>query len=383
MDLHRVDVLHAPRVSLGGGPERNEREREEDGEHHAARAASEATEREGAQHDRERQQVDRVAAFLEGRSAIRRQQGHAEGMRDDDHAGDGKGAGAPRRCDPERAQGCPRQQPVRLHQPPRPFRHERAGPSPPRQRGRLPHTAEPAHEAAFDLGRGRGRKRRADRRPRERHRGREHRHADGHEHRDAPPREPPREQQERKQQQRLGTRERGACAQRRRPRGAVARQRQQRRRHQERRETHLHAGQRAPGDRPHPQQRHPRRERDVGGSAPRQARAAHDERRAQRDRHPERLGGGERSAADEGGRRQQQRPRGRGGARHRHARIVGEAGALGEVAGEVQMNPRVVERKAGAVRDGALAEDEEHEGHDDGEDDERVVSPAGHANARG
>ena len=56
-------------------------------------------------------------------------------------------------------------------------------------------------------------------------------------------------------------------------------------------------------------------------------------------------------AQDDGGARaEQERPQRRGRAGHRHARVVGEAGALGEVAREVQMDPRVVQRKPGSAR---------------------------------
>jgi hypothetical protein len=47
------------------------------------------------------------------------------------------------------------------------------------------------------------------------------------------------------------------------------------------------------------------------------------------------------------------------------------------------MDPRIVERKTGAVRDGALASQEERQGDERGQDDECVVSAGAHATARG
>jgi hypothetical protein len=64
------------------------------------------------------------------------------------------------------------------------------------------------------------------------------------------------------------------------------------------------------------------------------------------------------------------------------ARIEREAGALGEVPRELEMDPRVVERKAGRSRDQPLAGGEEHEREQRRRGYERIVNPLtsiGHA----
>src|SRR5262249_12491598 len=72
---------------------------------------------------------------------------------------------------------------------------------------------------------------------------------------------------------------------------------------------------------------------------------------------------------------EEQRPERRGGTRHGNARVVCEAGAFREIAREVEVDPRVVERKAGGARDHPLARQEYRQRQGGREDDEEVVAP--------
>src|SRR5262249_47740265 len=79
---------------------------------------------------------------------------------------------------------------------------------------------------------------------------------------------------------------------------------------------------------------------------------------------------------------EQQRPQRRGGSSDWHARVVRESSAFGEVAREVQVDPRVVERKAGGAGDPPLAGQEDRQRQRRGEEDEDVVATlSGHARA--
>src|SRR5205814_9593696 len=64
-----------------------------------------------------------------------------------------------------------------------------------------------------------------------------------------------------------------------------------------------------------------------------------------------RLGERDGGARDHRSGGEEQRPQRRGGARDGMARVVGESVAGGEVAREVQVDPRVVEREAGGAGD--------------------------------
>src|SRR5207244_3086360 len=62
---------------------------------------------------------------------------------------------------------------------------------------------------------------------------------------------------------------------------------------------------------------------------------------------------------------------------HRPARVVREAVPLGEIAGEVQVDPRVVERKAPGAGDQPLAGGEEDERKHRGQREARIVAIRG------
>jgi hypothetical protein len=65
---------------------------------------------------------------------------------------------------------------------------------------------------------------------------------------------------------------------------------------------------------------------------------------------------------------ERERPERRRRARHGHTRVVGEAATLGQVAGELEMDPRVVQRKRReADRPGDLTGSQQEEGDADGE----------------
>jgi hypothetical protein len=83
---------------------------------------------------------------------------------------------------------------------------------------------------------------------------------------------------------------------------------------------------------------------------------------------------------------ERERPERRGRARHRHARVVGKAAPLGQVAGELHVDPRVVEGEglhAELPRELSRPHQEEadREGERDGGDGDRE-RPAPHRVAR-
>src|SRR5439155_23173077 len=100
---------------------------------------------------------DRVASFLEGGAAVRREERHAERMREEREHDEAQGAAraSPRQdaCGDERN----RKKPVSRREPDDPFRKERQRPSDPRERRGLADTSEPADETPLDF-RGRGRR---------------------------------------------------------------------------------------------------------------------------------------------------------------------------------------------------------------------------------
>ena len=96
MNLHGLDVLHRPAIPDGRGPEAGQRRDDEAGGketreppgHGRRRARRRAPRRErgqrhGGHHGGQRQELNRVAAFLEAGPAIGRQQRHRERVKDE------------------------------------------------------------------------------------------------------------------------------------------------------------------------------------------------------------------------------------------------------------------------------------------------------------
>ncbi len=277
-----------------------------------------------------------------------------------------------RPCDGQRGQQRDRQEPVRGREPARPLDEEGEGALHEHDARGLGEPGEPPDEPALDLRGGGGRQRRADGRVAEGHerRQQDHRHRDedqepAHAHR-------ARDQQRRHEEDRLRARERGERREDRGGQRPVARVREQRGGDQRRRERDLHPRQGAPRQRARPHECHARAERGgrrraqgdggTAGQDPGPDGREDAERLRERERRPE----GERAG------REEERPQRRRRARHRHPRVVREPGALGEVAREVEVDPGVVEREAGAPRDLPLAEQEDRERDERGEGDDEV-----------
>ena len=258
-------------------------------------------------HERQRQQVDRVAAFLERRA---RGRAPAAPCRADARAAPARRRRAPAAAPPGQhdgreqrraaaARGCATA--TRAHS-----RRNAHGPGGERDAERLAHAAEPADEPALDLGGRRRRVRRADRRVREG----DHRR---HDRRPAPGRsgQTPRRvsgrasSEEREQQRRLGARghrERGQRGRRARrgPRACAS----ERGGHQQGRQRDLHPRERAPRDGPGPQQaRRPPPSATRGRRAPRQRRPPREHRGAERADDAEDLGQPTEAPATSGARR--------------------------------------------------------------------------------
>ena len=85
------------------------------------------------------------------------------------------------------------------------------------------------------------------------------------------------------------------------------------------------------------------------------------ERGAEGRRHAHHLGDQRVTAPDREERGEEQRPERRGRARHRHAGVVREAVPLGEIPRELEVDPGVVERKAGHAGQLMLPDEEQRE----------------------
>ena len=331
--------------------------------------------RDRGQHDhREWKEVNGVTTFLERRAAIRREQRHAERVREQSERGHAERAPSADPCDDEPGENRERQHPLRPPEPDDPLLEEAPRAQEPRQRGGLAEAAEPADEPAFHLRRRRRRIRHARGPEAEEHHGDHCRPGQAREDERAPPPERAREGEERDEQERLRARE----DRERRPGGApdetVAGVRDEGCGHEERRERDLHPRQGAPRDRARPEKADGRQEGDARRRAERRRRAPREERRYERGSYAQRLGRRERRAEHRGARREEERPEGRRRTRDRPAGVVGKAGALREVAGEVEVDPRVVERKADGARDLPLADDEEEERGQRGESYEEIIA---------
>ena len=114
-------------------------------------------------------------------------------------------------------------------------------------------------------------------------------------------------------------------------------------RHQQRGERDLHAGERAPHHRPGQRHEHGGEEGGVVTAGPDQGEAAGQPRGPERGGDPQRLRQ-DRVAPEHRERpAERERPERRGRARHRHARVIGEPAALGQIPRELHVDPRVVE----------------------------------------
>ncbi len=165
-----------------------------------------------------------------------------------------------------------------------------------------------------------------------------------------------------------------------------ARVQHERGRHQQRGQRDFHAGERAPHHRPGQRHEHGGEDGDVVTAGPDQGEAAGQPRGPERGGDPQRLR--QDGVAPEHRERpaERERPERRGRARHRHARVIGEAAPLGQIPRELHVDPRVVEREglhAEHARELARSQQEEPdrqgERGDRGGDGER---PAPHRAAR-
>ena len=84
---------------------------------------------------------------------------------------------------------------------------------------------------------------------------------------------------------------------------------------------------------------------DVVAPGPDQGEAARQPRRSERGGDPQHLGQDGVAAEHRERPAEREGPERRGRARHRHARVVGEAAPLGQIARELHVDPRVVERE--------------------------------------
>ena len=380
MDLHRVDVLDGPPVSRRRRDQRDEgnaepRCRGERAQPSGALARRPRTDRHRQREHREREEMDRIAAFLKRGATVGRQDRHAERVRQQRQRDQAERAPGAQPSEHEgRTQGD-RQEPVGGCEPHDPLAEERQRPSDPCQRRGLVDAAEPADEAALDLGRRGGGVRRADRREAEQDHRRQEDAGHRDEYRDPADRQRAREHEEDHEEERLGPgqdRERRARCSRQHMVTGVGEEGAGR---QERGERNLHARQCAPGEGSGPQERDRRDERDLAPRAPGERRPSGQEPRADRHADAQRLGHREGGPDDQGARREQQGPQRRGRPGDRRAGIEREARALGEVAREVQVDPRVIQRKPGSAGDLTLAEREDRQRDQRGGGDNEIIPP--------
>ena len=146
----------------------------------------------------------------------------------------------------------------------------------------------------------------------------------------------------------------------------------------------LHARQGGPHQ-PAGRQGEPRRQRRQTGrqaELPAQAAGGFDTGEVERD--AEDLGPDEDAPGQQEQQGEQGRPQGSGGARHEVPGVVGEAEAARQIAGELQMNPAVVERKANrALEPGDLRQQVAQAGDRAGQQEERAGREAARGSGRG
>ena len=305
--------------------------------------------------------MDRVAPFLKAGAAVGREQRHPERMgeqRETDHAERAPASPPGQR----QGQQHQRQQRVRLPEPGDPLARERPRPHQECLGQRLANAGEPAEQAALDLGRRRRRVRRTDRGPRERHHGCQHDGGHEHERRDPP-------------DVRAGGPGPGAATAAPPPdepgppasASATVHASRSRARASSAPATSSAASVTSIPESP-PQAIGPVHSKATAatvataGDAPHASAARRVTIAAPtRTGHTDHLDHRHRGAGHEGAGRQQQRPQRRRRARHRSPRVVDEPKPLGDVAREVQMNPRIIERKPRHPRNQPLPNAEQDE----------------------
>ena len=127
--------------------------------------------------------------------------------------------------------------------------------------------------------------------------------------------------------------------------GAAPRVQHEGGRHQQRGQRDFHAGERAPYHRPGHRHQHGGKEGDVVTPGPDQGEAAGQPRSPERGGDPQHLGQDGVAAEHRERPAEREGPERCGRARHRHARVVGEPAPLGQIARELHVDPRVVERE--------------------------------------
>ena len=371
--LHGLDVLDRPGMARGRrrqGPEHADQQGEAGETPHrragapaarrvlrrrrwcAGRRRPEAGQRRDRDHERQGQQVDGVAALLEARAPVGREQRHRDRMREQRARRHERGAAHAPAERHEAGQQEDGQRHVDAPEPGGPLAEIVARPAEQCGGEGLPHAAQRAQQAALDLGRCAPGQEASDRGHVE-HDPRQQAGRDG----DEPPEgtapgQRPGEPAEGHQQERLGPRERGEAQGDRGGRLAPVRAEHQAPGHEQRRERDLHAGERAPQHRPGQRGEDRGQQRQLLTPGPPVREAAGEPRGGERAADPEGLGQRGIRPSERERSAQQQGPEWRGGSRDRLARVVGEAPPLGQVPGELHMDPRVVQRE-GAEADGA------------------------------
>jgi len=257
------------------------------------------------------------------------------------------------------------QEDIDRHEPGRPLRLESPGPPEQGLGHRLPGAREQTDEPALDLGGG-GRGKRRPRRPEiERDPGRKH--GDGNAERGEAPLQGQRaaEPEQGHEQHRLRASERGRADEEPGERDAARGMSAERSRDEEGGQRHLHPGERSPRHRRAQRRREPGAKPQEGLARPLHGEPTGHPCAAHRGGHARDLDPREVSARDREEPSEEEGPEGRRRARNGDAEVVSEAPSLGEIARELEMDPRVVEGKARGAqgsRDLTLAEKIEAEG---------------------
>ncbi len=286
-------------------------------------------------------------------------------MKKEDRCGQEGGPAMPAPEHPEAGKDEDGQEDIDRHEPGRPLSLESPGPHEQGLGHRLPGAREQTDEPALDLGGG-GRGKRRPRRPEiEGDPGREH--GGGNAERGEAPLQGQRaaEPEQGHEQDRLGAGERGRADEERGEGDAARGMSAERPGDEEGGQRHLHPGERSPRHRRAQRRHEPGAKpqeglaRPLDGEPTGQPCAAHGRGHA-RDLDPRDVSARDREEPGE-----EDRPEGRRRARDGDAGVVGEAPSLGEIARELEMDPRIVEGKARGAqgsRDLALAEKVEADG---------------------